>query len=172
MGSNNYDDNETMRRIVGNDAPRQLQGTKERKDTISRALGVQIMVRKRCNHEGCNKHIVKGGVCVTHGEVVKRCKHKGCNKYIHKGVLCWTHYRMSFVAAQDQDVVEGYEATTTGVGGVLCAAPSKPALAPAQSLTVSIIVGNNDKFRQNCLASVLTSSNFRVEEGSDTANSD
>lgn len=63
---------------------------------------------------------------------------------------------MSFVAAQDQDVVEGYEATTTGVGGVLCAAPSKPALAPAQSLTVSI----------------KTSSNFRVEEGSDTANSD
>ena len=64
-----------------------------------------------------------------------------------------------------------YEATTTGVGGgVLCAAPSKPALAPPrspsfpvlgppESVTVSIIiVENNDEFRRNCLcASVLTS---------------
>ena len=45
-----------------------LEGIKERKDTISRALGVQIMVRKRCNHEGCvtQTHIVKVGVCVSH----------------------------------------------------------------------------------------------------------
>ena len=46
---------------------------------------------------------------------------------------------MSFVAAQDQDVVERYEATTTGVGGVLCAAPSKPALAPPQSPSFPVL---------------------------------
>ena len=45
-----------------------MKCVKERKDTISRALGVQVMVRKRCNHEGCvtQTHIVKGGVCVSH----------------------------------------------------------------------------------------------------------
>jgi hypothetical protein len=29
-------------------------------------------VVKRCSHDGCNKHIVKGGVCITHGAVVNR----------------------------------------------------------------------------------------------------
>ena len=62
---------------------------------------------------------------------------------------------MSLVSAQVQDKEEGCESTTTGGGGVLGAAP-QPALAshlpsfsvggPPESVTVSIIVENNDNF--------------------------
>jgi hypothetical protein len=74
---------------------------------------------------------------------------------------------MSLVSAQVQDVEEGYESTTTGGGGVLVAAP-QPALAshlpsflvrgPPESVTVSIIVENDDNFRQYCPTSVSASS--------------
>jgi hypothetical protein len=65
---------------------------------------------------------------------------------------------MSIVLAQVQDVEEGYESRTTGGRGVLGAAP-QPALAshlpsfpvggPPESVTVSIIVENNDEFQQS-----------------------
>jgi hypothetical protein len=66
---------------------------------------------------------------------------------------------MSLVAAQDQDVEEGYEAMTTGVeGGALGAAP-QPALVPQlppfhvgppESVTVSIILDDIDNARRCC----------------------
>jgi hypothetical protein len=86
---------------------------------------------------------------------------------------------MSLVAAPDQDVEEGYVSTTTGREGVLGAAP-QPALAPQppsfpvegppESVTVSIIVENNDNFRGYCPTSVsasLPSSNFPVKNEED-----
>jgi hypothetical protein len=85
---------------------------------------------------------------------------------------------MSLVAAPDQDVEEGYESTTTGGGGFLVVAP-QPALAPQppsfpvgppESVTVSIIVENDDNFRQYCHTSVSASSpssNFRVKNEED-----
>ena len=68
------------------------------------------------------------------------------------------------VSAQVQDVEEGYEATTTVGGGALASAapqpdlvphlPPFPVLGPPESVTVSIIVENNDNFRQYCPTSV------------------
>jgi hypothetical protein len=86
---------------------------------------------------------------------------------------------MSLVAAQDQVVEEGYEVTTTGGGGALASAAPQPALAsqlppflvgPPESVTVSIIVENNDNFRRYCPTSVsafLPSSNFRIKNEED-----
>jgi hypothetical protein len=85
---------------------------------------------------------------------------------------------MSLVAAQDQDVEEGYVSTTTGGGGVLGTAP-QPALppqpppfhvGPPESVTVSIIIENNDEFQRYCPTSVsasLPSSNFRGKNEED-----
>jgi hypothetical protein len=50
-----------------------------------------LMVRKRCSRDGCNKHIVNGGVCITHGAVVKRCSHERCTNGAVKGGVCVTH---------------------------------------------------------------------------------
>jgi hypothetical protein len=71
---------------------------------------------------------------------------------------------MSLVAAPDQDVEEGYVSTTTGGGGVPASAAPQPALAshlpsflvgdPPESVTVSIIVENNDNFPRYCPTSV------------------
>jgi hypothetical protein len=122
-------------------------------------------VVKRCSHKGCTKQAQKGGVCWIHGasKLRKRCRHEGCTKCVQKGGLCTQHYRMSLVAAQDQVMEEGYEVTTTGGGGFLVAAP-QPALAshlpsflvgdPPESVTVSIIVENNDNFPRYCPTSV------------------
>jgi hypothetical protein len=87
---------------------------------------------------------------------------------------------MSFVSAQVQDVEEGYEVTTTGGGGALASAAPQPALVPQlppfpvggppESVTVSIIVENDDNFRRYCHTSVsasLPSSNFRVKNEED-----
>jgi hypothetical protein len=86
---------------------------------------------------------------------------------------------MSLVVAQDQDVEEGFESTTTGGGGVLGAAPqpalipqlpSFPVGGPPESVTVSIIVENNENFRQYYPTSVSASSpssNFRVKNEED-----
>jgi hypothetical protein len=85
---------------------------------------------------------------------------------------------MSLVSAQIQDVEEGYESTTTSGGGVLGAAP-QPALVPqlppfllgpTESVTVSIIVENDDNFRRYCPTSVSASSpssNFQVKNEED-----
>lgn len=108
------------------------------------------MVRRRNVHP----QVQQGGACINHGAMVKRCSHEGCTKYIKKGGLCTQHYRMSLVTAQDPDVEVGYEATTTGGGGILNAAPH-PAVVPQlppflvgppESVTVSIIIDNNDEF--------------------------
>jgi hypothetical protein len=90
---------------------------------------------------------------------------------------------MSLVAAPDQDVEEGYEATSTGGGGALDFAAPQPALVPQlrpflvrgppESVTVSIIVENNDNFRRYCPTSVSASSpssNFRVKNEEDDNN--
>ena len=87
---------------------------------------------------------------------------------------------MSLVSAQVQDVEEGYESTTTGGGGALDSAAPQPALVPQlppfivggppESVTVSIIVENNDNFRQYCPTSVSASSpslNFCVKNEED-----
>ena len=84
----------------------------------------------------------KGGVCVTHGAVVKRCSHEGCTYLAVKGGVCTQHYRMSLVDAQDQDVEEGCEATTTVGGGILNAAP-QPALAPPQPPSFAVLGGSS-----------------------------
>ena len=60
MGPNNYDDNETMRNAEDrgkrrpSTAPRR-QG-KERYYITDAGVQKIIMVRKRCNQEGCNKN--------------------------------------------------------------------------------------------------------------------
>jgi hypothetical protein len=48
---------------------------------------------KQCNFEGCNKHVVQGGVCVTHGAIKKRklCSFEGCTNQSRKGGVCVTH---------------------------------------------------------------------------------
>jgi hypothetical protein len=86
---------------------------------------------------------------------------------------------MSIVSAQVQDAEEGYESTRTGGGGALASATPQPALVPQlppflvgppESVTVSIIVENNDDFRQYCPTSVSASSpssNFRVKNEDD-----
>ena len=67
---------------------------------------------------------------------------------------------MSIVLAQVQDVEEGYEVTTTGGGGALASAAPQPALVPQlrpflvrdppESVTVSIIIDNNDGASSKC----------------------
>jgi hypothetical protein len=87
---------------------------------------------------------------------------------------------MSLVAAPDQDVEEGYEATSTGGGGALDFAAPQPALVPQlrpflvrdppESVTVSIIVENNENFQRYCPTSVSASSpssNYRVKNEED-----
>jgi hypothetical protein len=49
---------------------------------------------------------------------------------------------MSLVDAQDQDVEEGCEATTTVGGGILNAAP-QPALAPPQPPSFAVLGGSS-----------------------------
>jgi hypothetical protein len=79
-------------------------------------------------------------------------------------------------------VEEGYEVTTTGGGGVPASAAPQPdlvphlppfLLGPPESVTVSIIVENNDDFRQYCPTSVSASSpstNFQVKNEEDDNN--
>ncbi len=51
------------------------------------------MNRKLCNHPGCEKQALKGGVCVTHGAKVNRklCNHPGCERQVVKGGVCVAH---------------------------------------------------------------------------------
>ena len=42
---------------LGGSAPRNMEGRKKTK----------AKKRKRCSHEGCTKHVQKGGVCIRHG---------------------------------------------------------------------------------------------------------
>ena len=48
---------------------------------------------KRCSFEGCTNHVVKGGVCFTHGAKVeqKQCSFKGCTNWVVNGGVCVTH---------------------------------------------------------------------------------
>jgi hypothetical protein len=46
---------------------------------------------KRCSHEGCTNHVVKGGVCRRHGAQAKLCKHEGCTNQAIIGGVCWSH---------------------------------------------------------------------------------
>jgi hypothetical protein len=48
--------------------------------------------KKRCSFEGCANHVVKGGVCITHGATVKRCSFEDCNNHAKKGGFCKRHY--------------------------------------------------------------------------------
>ena len=47
--------------------------------------------RKTCRFEGCQRQIVKDGVCVTHGARVKRCCAEGCQNQAIKGGVCIRH---------------------------------------------------------------------------------
>jgi len=50
---------------------------------------------KECSFEGCANKVQKGGVCVTHGAKKKRCGHKGCTNQAVQGGVCITHGAMT-----------------------------------------------------------------------------
>ena len=45
------------------------------------------VARKRCSHEGCANHAVRG-VCIRHGADVKICNHEGCTNKAFMGGAC------------------------------------------------------------------------------------
>ena len=51
--------------------------------------------KNTCIHEGCNNHVIKGGVCWTHGAKltakVKTCSHEGCTNIVQKRGVCIKH---------------------------------------------------------------------------------
>jgi hypothetical protein len=79
-----------------------------------------VSARKRCSFEGCNKHVVREGVCVTHGAKVKRCSFKGCTNIIVKGGVCVTHgakrhvYICTFVGGCTNQAIKGGVCITHG----------------------------------------------------------
>ena len=53
--------------------------------------GASKRKRKLCSQEGCDNHVVQGGVCVEHGARVKLCKQDGCKNQVQTGGVCIKH---------------------------------------------------------------------------------
>ena len=44
--------------------------------------------KKKCCREGCTNNSVKGGVCIRHGAKLKHCSSEGCANNAQKGGVC------------------------------------------------------------------------------------
>ena len=47
----------------------------------------------KCKTGGCDKHALKGGLCIAHGGIgyVRRCQTEGCDKHDQGGGRCKAH---------------------------------------------------------------------------------
>eukprot|EP00577_Skeletonema_sp_RCC1716_P025408 CAMPEP_0113400472 /NCGR_PEP_ID=MMETSP0013_2-20120614/16142_1 /TAXON_ID=2843 ORGANISM="Skeletonema costatum, Strain 1716" /NCGR_SAMPLE_ID=MMETSP0013_2 /ASSEMBLY_ACC=CAM_ASM_000158 /LENGTH=182 /DNA_ID=CAMNT_0000285545 /DNA_START=46 /DNA_END=590 /DNA_ORIENTATION=- /assembly_acc=CAM_ASM_000158 len=60
-------------------------------DDVMKALRKSLSTNKRCSRNGCDKFVVNGGVCVSHGAKLKRCSSEGCTNQVVKGGVCMRH---------------------------------------------------------------------------------
>ena len=82
-------------------------------DVKCRSIATAKTKRKKCNVEGCNNQVMKGGLCITHGAERKRCSFVGCTNQVGKGRVCVTHG-----AKVKQCSFEGCTKQARGKGGV------------------------------------------------------
>ena len=69
----------------GSCAPTKDAQTMPRKEGY---VGDYGAIARRCKHEGCNKQVQNGGLCIRHGAEKYMCTIEGCTNHLQKNGVC------------------------------------------------------------------------------------